>query len=286
MTDNKVASLVLDLKNVRDRVARLEEERHPNHKVNQISSSKLVVEGQSPTDHVNAHPSILSQLSLNSFVQKSRRPKGDHSHSYNKTGSFVGCGQGLTMEGRQTVCAYLYDFIETDYKLLRNEITKGADADAYIYNALIVRVILGIQSSLDAVSQCCHDHFSIERVSSVEALRAGSEPPTHERHSQQCVGMEVTRGKNIYFHSYEFQHTELSRICALQETLQGLRYDGLSFNDLANRLKHHIPWIGLASENDLSRDIFDANGIGIVYGFILEIYTLSRRIIDIFMKKI
>ena len=169
MTDNKVASLVLDLKNVRDRVARLEEERHPNHKVNQISSSKLVVEGQSPTDHVNAHPSILSQLSLKAFVQKSRRPKGDHSHSYNKTGSFVGCGQGLTMEGRQTVCAYLYDFIETDYKLLRNEITKGADADAYIYNALIVRVILGIQSSLDAVSHCCHDHFSIERVSSVEA---------------------------------------------------------------------------------------------------------------------
>jgi hypothetical protein len=240
MTDNKVATLVLDLKNVRDRVARLEEERHPNHKVN----------------HANVLPttSILSQLS-NSTVQKSKRPKANHSHSYNKTGSFVGCGQGLTMEGRQTVCAYLYDFIETDYKNLRNEITKGADADAYVYNALIVRVILGIQSSLDAVSHCCHDHFRIESDT------------------------ELPRGENIYFHSYEFQHTQLRQIFALREALQGLRYDGLSFNELANRLKHHIPWIGLASEKDMSRDIFDANGTGIVYGFILEIYALSRKIV-------
>lgn len=241
MTDNNIASLVLDLKNVRDRVARLEEERRPNHKVN----------------HANVLPttSILSQLS-SSIVQKSKRPKADHSHSYNKTGTFVGCGEGLTLEGRQTVCAYLYDFIETDYKNLRNEITKGADADAYIYNALIVRVILGIQSTLDAVSHCCHDHFRIEGD-----------------------GTELPRGENIYFHSYEFQHTQLGRIYALRETLQGLRYDGLSFNDLANRLKHHIPWIGLASENDMTRDIFDANGTGMVYGFIMEVYVLSRKIV-------
>ena len=232
-----------DFDNIRTRVQNLEE-----------GKTKKVQCDENP--HLDSCKSCVSHTSPMSLpFKKFRRSKDTNAYVYTNDGSFVGCGEGLTPEGQKVVCGYMFDCVANDFACLRTEMVKGRDADARIYNALIVRVVLGIQQSLDAVANFCHQH---ERVD--------EEFEEHER---------------IYFQSFAFEHTKRNNICKLREKLQQYRFNGKTFNDLANRLKHRVPWVGLASGSDNNmNDIYDSGGQGCVFQFLMNVYRVAGEIVD------
>ena len=83
-----------------------------------------------------------------------------------------------------------------DVEQLKVEVTKGEHiADAFIYNALIFRVLTGIQNILDAVARYCEDNYP---------SAAASRPDGR-----------------IYFHCYSFEREEIRTIHFLQRKIVG-----------------------------------------------------------------
>ena len=74
----------------------------------------------------------------------------------------------------------------------------------------------------------------------------------------------------IYFQTYEFSGDNWKVIDTQSKIIKTYQYNGLSFWEYSNKLKHNFPWVGLISYNEitLSKDIFDENHIG--YLFLLE----------------
>ena len=231
-----------DLDSIRTRVQNLEE-----------GKSKKVRCEENPY----LHSCVPHKSPMSLPFKKFRRDKATNAYIYTNDGSFVGCGEGLTPDGQKVVCGYMFDCIANDFALLRTEMVKGRDADARIYNALIVRVVLGIQQSLDSVANFCHQH---ERVDKNKGIK---------------------ENERIYFQTFEFEHTKQNNICKLREKLQQCRFNGTTFNDLANRLKHQIPWVGLASGSDNNMDdIYDSDGQGCVFQFLMNVYSVAGEIVD------
>lgn len=123
---------------------------------------------------------------------------------------------------------------------IRTEL-QAAEVDAHIINAMISIVIPAMQNWLDQVAGFC------QRQDAVEG----------------CDG-------DIYFHSYMFKTAAYDTIGHLQRKLAEIRFDGMSFNQICNLIKHESPWIGRVteSERNMRRDIHvrdDSFIAGVIY---------------------
>lgn len=170
-----------------------------------------------------------------------------------KTTSLAAGGEhGFSVDGRCAVLQNIMQCIIDDSELLKLEVSKD-HPDAFIYNAFIFRTITGIQNILDSVTRLCNDLYP-----------------------------SASRGDaNIYFNSYSFERGEVRKILYFRSKIQGLKFNKKSFNDIANKLKHELPFVGRVTTSDIFSkiDIFDSDDQGFVYDFAMPILTYTKNII-------
>ena len=153
--------------------------------------------------------------------------------------------RGFTKYGRGAVLKNVMQYIIDDTEQLKLEVTKGErDADAFLYNAMVFRVMTGVQNILDAVARFCEDTYP------------SAAPRVDDR---------------IYFDRYSFEREEIRTIHYLQKKIAVLAYGGKTFYDMANYVKHEMPWVGrvTASDSAQKEDILDERNHGLVYDMIV-----------------
>jgi hypothetical protein len=131
-------------------------------------------------------------------------------------------------------------YVIDDAEQLKLEVTKGDEG--FIYNALVFRVMTGIQNVLDAVARYCEDQY----------------PST-------------SPSVRVYFDRYSFEREEVRTIHYLQQKIAVLTFGGKTFYQMANYLKHEMTWVGRVTISDTAQkvDILDNNDIGLVYDMIV-----------------
>lgn len=150
-----------------------------------------------------------------------------------------GIGKGFNNEGHKAVLQNMHKMNRLELLELLTQACLTAQernkADPFIYNALCVRVTRGLQDLMDEIAHYCESKY-----------------PTN------------TDADKIYFQTYDFNGDYWKVIDAQSKIIKTYQYNGLSFWEYSNKLKHQFPWVGLISFNEitLSKDIFDENHIG------------------------
>jgi hypothetical protein len=155
-------------------------------------------------------------------------------------GSLEAIRIGFTKQGRGAVIKNIMQYVIDDAEQLKLEVTKGDEG--FIYNALVFRVMTGIQNVLDAVARYCEDQYP----STAPSVR-------------------------VYFDRYSFEREEVRTIHYLQQKIAVLTFGGKTFYQMANYLKHEMTWVGRVTISDTAQkvDILDNNDIGLVYDMIV-----------------
>jgi len=173
-------------------------------------------------------------------------------------GSLEAIRRGFTEQGRGAVIKNIMQYVIDDAEQLKIEVTK-AGGDVFIYNALVFRVMTGIQNVLDAVARYCEDQYP------------STAPKADDR---------------VYFDRYSFDREEVRTIHYLQQKIAVLTFGGKTFYHMANYLKHEMPWVGRVTISDTAQkvDILDNNDIGLVYDMIVPAVNHTMSCISIVYK--
>ena len=173
------------------------------------------------------------------------------------TGSLEAIRRGFTKQGRGAVIKNIMQYVIDDAEQLKLEVTKGDEG--FIYNALVFRVMTGIQNVLDAVARYCEDQYP------------SAAPKVDDR---------------VYFDRYSFEREEVRTIHYLQQKIAVLTFGGKTFYHMANYLKHEMPWVGRVTISDSAQkvDILDNNDIGLVYDMIVPAVNYTMSCISIVYK--
>jgi hypothetical protein len=169
--------------------------------------------------------------------------------------------EGFTPKGGIAVVANQLGVVAKTLVRVRNELMpKPSDSEGdyaqpsvFVVNGLLVSAATGLQGVMDAVASLCHTYA-----------------PDDEHDGL------------IYFDTYKFRMTDWDFISVSKaRTISTLRYDGMDFNQLANRLKHHLPWLGIISTNpDGFNDVHDINGTGVLRGMLVPLYKIIKQIVQ------
>lgn len=126
-----------------------------------------------------------------------------------------------------------------------------AHPSAFVVNGMLVSAATSLQNVLEAVASLCH----------------------HLQPDSDHQG-------DVYFSAYPFSVSAWEFIAIIKRTeINPLKFRGQSFNDLANSLKHELPWIGIISEVDHKHDVYDETGVGVLRGLLLPMYTIARKLV-------
>ena len=163
---------------------------------------------------------------------------------------------GLTTEGRIAVMVNLLRVVAVTIHNIEREIV-SSDPSVWLYNSFIVSALTSLQTFLDVVARFCYDESSDDR-----------------------------QDPNIYFVSHTFHHMDLQPVSQQQTVIRGLQFEGRSFNDLVNYVKHTMPWVGLHTTNTHGEvDIFDCNGKGVLRNMVCPAYDAGVVILKHLAKK-
>lgn len=165
-----------------------------------------------------------------------------------------GFDSGLSKEGRRAVIKNIFEQIKYNQSQMASELFSN-NLSHWSINAQLFSICIQLQALLDAIAKFCSHH---------------------------CPNASVY-SEDIYFHNYPFDANVWEKILFHRARIQDLRFHGHSFNDTANSLKHHIPWIGLVSQcaEKETHDIFDENNLGFNYDFLKIIIRETEKIIAI-----
>lgn len=104
-----------------------------------------------------------------------------------------------------------------------------AQPSVFMVNGLLASAATGLQSVMDAIASFC------QRMA-----------PDEDHHAY------------IYFSTFEFRVIEWEFIRLIKEQgITPLQFEGRTFNEFANALKHEAPWVGLVSEVRGLQDVYD-----------------------------
>ena len=174
--------------------------------------------------------------------------------SFGQTANFIenkaSSDGGLSISGLIAVLHNVTNGIAEDIHRLQNElITKR---DPFVVNGLLFSSITRLQHLLDGIASFCQYQNQLEVQS------------------------------HVYFSTYCFERSTCSFVDIIQKRILGRTFKGQKFNDLANGLKHNLPWVGLVSESGSRslHDVFDGDGIGIVIDVVVPVYKDACEILN------
>lgn len=86
---------------------------------------------------------------------------------------------------------------------------------------------------------------------------------------------------DIFFRSYPFACSELLWIRSYQQQLLNMHYNGISFFDHANKVKHELAFIGVPkySFRRAIADVYDKSDQGYVHDLLMPIFEIAKAII-------
>ena len=87
-------------------------------------------------------------------------------------------------------------------------------------------------------------------------------------------------GQAIYFDSCDFVHDDVVWVNEFRSNLRDVRFDGKTFKDFANFIKHEQPWIAMVSESRNVLDLYDTSGKGYVYSVLLPVYRIVKSLLE------
>lgn len=169
--------------------------------------------------------------------------------------------QSFTAKGGVAVIANQLAVVARTLITVRQELAIDApNADAkgdfkypstFMVNGLLASAITGLQNVLDAVASVCHN-----------------------------LAPDSEHNGIIYFSTYSFAVTEWDFIARAKHTqISKLKFDGLTFNELANRLKHELPWVGVISQANDINDVYDSSNVGAFRGMLVPMYNIAKNIV-------
>jgi hypothetical protein len=127
-----------------------------------------------------------------------------------------------------------------------------AAPSVFVMNGLLASVLTGLQSILDSIATFCQREAPDDDVDGF-----------------------------VYFSTYPFHVTTFDFIRPIKVRIYGYSFRGLNFNQLANSVKHELPWLGLLSTNpDGNLDIHDDQGVGLLREVIVPVYEDAKKIIQ------
>lgn len=127
-----------------------------------------------------------------------------------------------------------------------------AHPSAFLVNGMLASAATGLQNVLDAVASLCH----------------------HLQPDSEHQGI-------VYFSTYRFSVTTWAFIAEIKRNeIDKLRFHARSFNDMANGLKHEMPWIGVISEVNGKLDVYDEAGVGVFLGLLVPMYNITKKIVQ------
>ena len=135
-----------------------------------------------------------------------------------------------------------------------NETNGLAYPSAFMVNGLLASSTTGLQAVMDSVASLCND-----------------------------LARDDDFSGDIHFNTFPFCVTSWDFIKATRrDKIRPLRFDGLSFDELANKLKHTQPWLGYISQGnpDCMKDIHDAQGVGVLRRVLVPIYNEVKSIVE------
>ena len=181
-------------------------------------------------------------MDLFQFYNDLIRPQYRRDHAPNTS------GEQLTFAGRLVLLRNIWTSINTDFFTLKSEILK-TNSSPMIYNPLVYRITISLQSLLNSIARLCNDLYPIQA---------------------SC---------DIYFHTYTFSHPNLINLCVHQVNISNLVYNGTSFNKFADTLQ--FPWVGLCNiDHEGVIDIFDDCHIGLVDNILYVVLKNSSSILQ------
>lgn len=124
--------------------------------------------------------------------------------------------------------------------------TNSGELNGYLYIATVM-----LQSVLDGVAAACN------RIAPVKG------------HG------------DIYFHSYPFVNSDIVWVSEHQRAVAELAWNGKAFRVVANAIKHELAWVGCVGASGVHgvRDIYDTQGIGFVYYFLVPVYKHAKAMV-------
>jgi hypothetical protein len=168
---------------------------------------------------------------------------------------------GFTSKGGIAVIANQLNVVARTLIAARKDLTSEINSDSgsyahpsiYVVNGLLASATTGLQAVLDAVTSFCH----------------------HLEPDEDHEGL-------VYFNTYPFHVTTWEFIRVFKERqIQPLMFDDLRFNDLANRLKHELPWLGvLSKDSDGLCDIRDGSGRALFRDMLVPMYNIAKSIVQ------
>lgn len=158
---------------------------------------------------------------------------------------------GFTAKGGVAVITNQLGVVAKTLISARSELAT-ARPSVFLVNGMLASAATGLQTVLDAIASLCH----------------------HLQPDSEHTGP-------VYFSTYQFNVTTWDFIATIKRNdIAPLRFGPNSFNDVANGLKHELPWIGLISEVDDKQDVYDDAGVGMFRGLLVPMYNISKKIVQ------
>ncbi len=125
--------------------------------------------------------------------------------------------------------------------------------DEIIANSLVFGTVTQLQHLLDAFASCVHRVYP------------------NDAHTGP-----------VYFSSYPFELSDTRWIAEYQSQIASLHFRDMTFNELANSLKHYQPYVGSVafSVTDYSWDIVDSRKVKLFKDVIVEAYKSLSAMLD------
>lgn len=164
-----------------------------------------------------------------------------------------GATKGLSREGHFAIIAHAIDLIGDVITDLESELVKESrEMDVFSINACIASAAVQLTNVLDMVACFCN---SIE--------------PTKD-------------SSNVYFRTFSFILSATQFIEIYKRQIQTeLLWEGKNFFEIANQLKHQLPYLGMPqiSEKTGTIDVWDGAHCGIVFGVLVRVYQIAATIV-------
>ena len=178
-------------------------------------------------------------------IQGIREFKHDVVASFTKQGGIAVIANQLGMVGSILIAA-------RDELNAQGTTTERAQPSVFMVNGQLSFAATGLQSVLDSMASFC----------------------------QTCVPEEGFNGLT-YFSQYGFNVTEYNFIFKAKEEIYKPLFQGLNLNELANRCKHEMPWLGTISKNkDNLNDIHDVLGVGVLRDMLVPAYKQAKHVVE------
>jgi hypothetical protein len=134
----------------------------------------------------------------------------------------------------------------------RNEL--AGEANPFIANARLATAMTGMMNVLYLVTSYCQEYYK------------------DDTHTGPCCFFGESK--------YPFRSIQVEFVQTARKRIESIKFNDEKFDDIANGLKHKVPWWGMPTTNpDGFHDIIDRNGVHFLRDVAANVYNHTTAIL-------